>query len=191
MSKNAPKLYYLAMLWAISTACALGRQAPQTPAPQAAASPPPTPITQAKLNDAGSSGGIGLPTPGPSWVTQENLVMVYQANSKDKLAFDETYASAVDKGTWNGQAVYYRRQIESRQAAAVRVERAEDTNGLRFYNGGMLLDSITGTYDYGVSKNLLFRTELRRDISNLPFFNSSSGPAKQRTTLSFAQIVKF
>jgi len=144
-----------------------------------------------KLNDAGSYGGIGFPTPGASWVTQGNLITVYQPNSKDKLAFDGTYASAVGKGVWNGEAVYYRRQIDSRQAACVRVERAEDDDGLRFFSGGMILHSITGTYDYSVSKNLLLRLELRRDFASHPFFDASGGPSSQRTTLTFAQIVKF
>jgi hypothetical protein len=144
-----------------------------------------------KLNDSGSYGGIGFPTPGASWVTQGNLVLIYQKNSKDKFAFDGTYASAVGKGPWNGQALYYRRQINSRNAACIRVERADDGAGLRFLAGGLLLHSITATYDYAPSANLLLRFELRQDYSNNAFFNAATGLTKQRTTLTFAQIFKF
>ena len=144
-----------------------------------------------KRNDAGSYGGIGFPTPGASWVTQGNLVVIYQKNSRDKFAFDGTDASAVDKGPWNGEAIYYRRQLSSRNALCVRVERSEDDAGLRFLNGGMLLHSFTGTYDYAPSRHLLLRFELRRDLASEPFFNSETGPVKGRTTLTFAQIVKF
>lgn len=144
-----------------------------------------------KLNEAGTYGGIGFPTARPSWVTQENLVTVYQVDPYDKLAFDGTYASAVGKGNWNGEAVYYRRTIGSHGAACVRVERAEDDAGLRFYNGGMILHSGTGTLDYAVNKNLLLRLELRRDFASKPFFNSEYGPSVGRTTLTFAQILKF
>jgi hypothetical protein len=144
-----------------------------------------------RLNDAGTYGGIGFPTPGPSWVTQVNPVLVYQASSKDKFAFDGTYASAVGKGTWNGEAVYYRRQISNREAVGFRGERADDSSGLRFYNGPMLLHSLTGTYDLGVSQYLLLRFELREDFASKGFFDASGGPTRERTTLTFAQIVKF
>jgi Putative beta-barrel porin-2, OmpL-like. bbp2 len=144
-----------------------------------------------RKNDVGTYGGIGFPTPGASWVTQENLVVVYQQNSRDKFAFDGTYASAVDKGVWNGEAVYYRRQFDSRNAGCLRVERAEDDDGLRFYNGDMTLHSLTGTYDFAVNQYILLRFELRHDVASLPFFDSSNGLAKQRTTLTFAQIIKF
>jgi hypothetical protein len=107
------------------------------------------------------------------------------------VAFDGTYASAVDKGVWNGEAVYYRRQIASRHDACLRLERSDDSDGLRFLNGPVLLYSVTGTYDYAVGKNLLLRFELREDYASKPFFNAANGPTTQRTTLTFAQIVKF
>lgn len=144
-----------------------------------------------KRNDAGSFGGIGFPTPRPSWVTQENLIVIDQMNAKDKFAFDGTYASAVGKGVWNGEAVYYRRQIDDRTAGCIRIERSEDDQGLRFLNGEMALHSATATYDFAVSQYLLLRFELRHDIASVPFFATPSGLGKQRTTLTFAQIVKF
>lgn len=143
------------------------------------------------MNQSGSFGGIGFPTPGESWVTQGNLVLVYQANSKDKFAFDGTQARATRKGTWIGGAVYYRRQQDSHNAFCVRLERASDPNGIRFLGGPLLLHSVTATYDYTVNKNLTVRLEARHDISDNPFFNADSGPATQRTTLTFAQIIKF
>jgi Putative beta-barrel porin-2, OmpL-like. bbp2 len=147
--------------------------------------------SNSKLNDAGTYGGIGFPTPGPSWVTQTNAIVVYQKNSRDKFAFDGTYANACDKGTWNGEAVYYRRQFNSQNDACLRIERADDPSGLRFDSGPLLLESATLTYDYATSPNLLFRFELREDFASKAFFNAANGPAKQRTTLTFAQVFKF
>jgi len=143
------------------------------------------------MNQSGTFGGIGFPTPGESWVTQGNLVIVYQKNSKDKFAFDGTQARAVRKGSWIGGAVYYRRQQDSHNAFCFRIDRAYDPNGIRFNDGELLLHSFTATYDYTINKNLTLRFELRHDISDNPFFNSDSGPTTQRTTLTFAQILKF
>lgn len=143
------------------------------------------------MNQSGSFGGIGFPTAGPSWVAQSNLVVVYQASPKDKFAFDGTQANATGKGTWIGGAVYYRRTQDSHNAFCFRVERADDTDGLRFLAGPLLLHSFTATYDYSVNKNLTLRFEVRHDISDNPFFNSDSGLTTQRTTLTFAQIIKF
>ena len=143
------------------------------------------------MNQSGSYGGIGFPTPGPSWVNQANPVIVYRPNTRDKFAFDGTYASAKGKGHWNGEALYYRRQFDNRNDACLRIERSEDTDGIRFLSGPLLLHSFTGTYDYAPNRYFLFRFELRHDIANLPFFNSDNGPAKQRTTLTFAQIFQF
>ncbi len=144
-----------------------------------------------KLNDAGTYGGIGFPTRGESWVTQTNLVVVYQKNSRDKFAFDGTYANAMDKGTWAGAAVYYKRQFDSHHDMCIRIEQAQDPNGLRFYAGSLILESATLTYDYAPSANLLLRFEFRYDLADKDFFNASNGPAKQRATLTFAQIFKF
>jgi hypothetical protein len=144
-----------------------------------------------KLNDAGSYGGIGFPTPGASWVTQGNLIVVYQKNSKDKFAFDGTYANAVDKGPWNGEEVYYRRQIASAYAFALRAERADDSVGLRFLAGPLQLYSFTGTFDYAPRRYMLLRFELRRDLADKQFFDADGGLSRQRTTLTFADVIKF
>ncbi|MDR3687913.1 MAG: outer membrane beta-barrel protein [Fimbriimonas sp.] len=147
--------------------------------------------SSSNLNESGTYGGIGFPAPGQAWVTQINPVVVYKANSKDKYAFDGTYASASGMGNWNGQAVYYRRQFDGRNAACLRVDRADDSAGLRFLAGGIQLCSFTGTYDYKVNDNLLLRFELRHDTASHPFFNSSGGGSQHRTTLTFAQIIQF
>lgn len=143
------------------------------------------------LNESGTYGGIGFPTPGPAWVNQINPVVVFKPNSKDKFAFDGTYASATHKGNWNGEAVYYRRQLNDRNDFCLRVDRADDSTGLRFLSGGIQLDSFTGTYDYQAGKNISLRFEVRHDIASHPFFNSDSGPTTQRTTFTFAQIIQF
>jgi hypothetical protein len=143
------------------------------------------------LNQSGTYGGIGFPTPGPSWVNQINPVLIYKPNSRDKFAFDGTYASATGKGDWNGEAVYYRRQIDTRTDFCVRADRADDSAGLRFLAGPIQLNSFTATYDWAATKNLMLRLEARHDIASHPFFDSESGPSKQRTTFTFAQVLSF
>ena len=147
--------------------------------------------SSSNVNQSGTYGGIGFPTPGPSWVTQVNPVLVYKMNTRDKFAFDGTYASATGKGNWNGGAVYYRRQLDRRNDFCVRVDHADDSVGLRFLDGGIQLNSFTETYDYKVNDNLLLRFELRYDTASHPFFNSDNGPALERWSLTFAQIVQF
>jgi hypothetical protein len=143
------------------------------------------------LNQSGTYGGIGFPTPGPSWVNQINPVLIYKPNSKDKFAFDGTYASATGKGNWNGEAIYYRRQVDSKNDFCFRVEHADDSAGLRFLAGGIQLHSFTATYDYAAAKYLTLRFEARHDIASHNFFDSDSGPTTQRTTFTFAQIIQF
>ncbi len=143
------------------------------------------------LNESGSYGGIGFPTPGTSWVNQANAIVVFKPNSLDKFAFDGTYASATGKGNWNGEAVYYRRQINTKSDFCVRVDRADDSAGLRFLAGGIQLTSFTATYDYSPINSLMLRFEVRHDIASQSFFDSSSGATKERTTFTFAQIIQF
>ena len=143
------------------------------------------------LNQSGTYGGLGFPTPGASWVNQINPVLIYKPNTKDKFAFDGTYASATGKGNWNGEAVYYRRQVDSKNDFCLRVDQADDSAGLRFLAGGIQLDSFTATYDYAATKNVMLRFELRHDIASHNFFDSNSGPTTQRTTFTFAQIIQF
>lgn len=142
-------------------------------------------------NQSGTYGGIGFPTAGESWINQGNLITVYKPNSKDKFAFDGTYASATQMGNWNGEAIYYRRQFDARNAACVRVDHADDSDGLRFLSGPLQLDSFTGTYDYNLTKNFLLRFEVRHDTASHPFFDSDRGAAMQRTTFTFAQVISF
>ena len=147
--------------------------------------------SSSNLNQSGSYGGIGFPTPGPSWVNQINPVVIYKPNTKDKFAFDGTYASATGKGSWNGEAVYFRRQVDSRNDFCLRVDRADDSAGVRFLAGGIQLHSFTATYDYAAAKNVMLRFEARHDIASHDFFASDAGPTTQRTTFTFAQIIQF
>jgi len=120
-------------------------------------------------NQSGSFGGIGYPTAGVSDTTQVCLSMTYQPNSRDKFAFDGDYASAKGMGNWNGAEVVYRCQLSTNAAAAVRLEHADDTDGLRFLAGPVLLHSLTETYDYTVSRNVLLRFEFRQDFASKDF----------------------
>lgn len=145
----------------------------------------------ADQNPVGSYGGVGYPTPGESDTTQGNLYFTYTPTAKDKVALDADYASAKGKGHWNGIELIYRHQISANSALAFRAERAQDSDGLRFGVDSLLLHSLTGTYDFSVNKGLLLRFEVRHDFANMGFFNSSSGLKSSRTTLTFAQILKF
>ena len=144
-------------------------------------------------NDVGSYGGIGFPNPGTATVHLLDFVASRQVTPMTKVAFNLDYASAkgaTNDGNWNGEVLYFRRQINQGQAASLRLDRMEDSAGLRV---GMpiTLESITGTYDRTLAKNATLRFEVRHDIASAAFFNSDSGPKKHRTTVMAAAILRF
>src|ERR1044072_3576748 len=144
-------------------------------------------------NDIGSFGGVGFANAGVSTVHLTDLIISHQLTPKTKLAFNLDYGQAFDtpnRGTWNGEVVYAKHQISPTQAAALRFERVEDKDGLRV-GAPMQFHSLTGTYDHSFTDHLTLRFELRKDFASGAFFNSDSGPKKDRTTLTAAAAVKF
>lgn len=146
-----------------------------------------------RINGAGSYGGVGFPNAGTAKVHLVDLIVSYQLSDKTKVALNIDHAHAVggaNDGSWNGEVVYVKHQVSADKTAAFRFERMEDQNGLR---AGLPIQfySATGNYDWALHKNVVLRLELRRDFASQAFFNSDSGLTRNRTTISFAAIVKF
>ncbi|HVT11273.1 MAG TPA: outer membrane beta-barrel protein [Fimbriimonadaceae bacterium] len=144
-------------------------------------------------NDAGSYGGIGFPNPGTATVHLIDFIAARQLTKKTKLAFNVDYASSVgttNGGNWNGEVLYLHHQLSDNRWLGVRLERMEDSDGLRA-GVPVTFNSLTGTYDWIASKNATIRFELRHDIASRTFFDSDSGAKKERTTATVAAIVKF
>ncbi len=144
-------------------------------------------------NDVGSFGGIGFPMAGTSRVHLFDAIVTYQWTDKTKLAFNFDYGTASggpNTGKWNGEVLYARHQINDKQAASLRLERVEDSDGLRA-GVPVMLHSVTLGYDWLVCKNSTLRFELRRDFANQAFFADKNGAANNRTTFTAAAIVKF
>jgi hypothetical protein len=144
-------------------------------------------------NDAGSYGGIGFANPGVSRVNILDFIVSRQVTPATKIAFNVDYAnsdSAPNRGKWNGEVLYVRHQLKPNQALSGRLERFEDSDGLRT-GAPVQLYSATATFDYTFTKNITGRFELRHDLASQSFFNSNSGPKTNRTTLTAAAVVKF
>lgn len=146
-------------------------------------------------NSAGGFGGINFAVPGTLNVNIGNVIATYQADARTRFAFDGYYASASsrnrDGGTWNGQAVYVRRQLSSTSATALRLERLEDFSALRT-GARRKLHSATGTYEYIVGGALTNRLEVRRDFASDQYFpRNGNRQTGGRTTLTFAALYAF
>ena len=146
-----------------------------------------------RVNGAGSYGGIGFPNAGTAKVHLLDLIISHQLTEKTKIALNVDLGNAngsLNDGTWNGEVLYIKHQVSPEQAAAFRLERMEDKNGLR---AGVPIQfySITGNYDWTLHKNAVLRLELRRDFASQAFFNGDNGLQRNRTTLTLGAIVKF
>ncbi len=145
-------------------------------------------------NDVGLFGGIGFANPGTSQVHLINFLVLRQESStlKTSLSVDLGRSDDVsNKGDWNGQAIYARKQISTNRAASLRFDRFEDKDGLR---AGLpiKLYSITAGYDYTLSPNFMLRVEGRRDMADQAFYiGRGANVDKNRTTFTVAGIAKF
>ena len=146
-------------------------------------------------NDAGSFGGIGFPMPGLHALDLFDTYGSYSLSPTTKVALNASYATvtqgpASGQGNWSGVEGILRHSFGGRSAAALRVERFFDTNGLRT-GVAQSLDAVTLTYDFNPVKAMTLRLELRRDFSNVPYFQTSGGLSRARTTLCLAQVFAF
>lgn len=144
-------------------------------------------------NDVGTYGGIGFPNPGTSAVHLVDFIVSHQLTPTIKVAFNFDHATASggsNDGSWNGEVLYFKHQMSPTQTAALRLDRFEDRDGLRT-GMPMQLHSVTGTYDRAINGHVSLRAEIRRDLASQPFFNSNTGPTKERTTLTLAAVIKF
>lgn len=145
-------------------------------------------------NDAGVFGGLALPSAGAQTLSMTDFIATYLPDDKQKFVLNADYGTTKNGGaggSWNGVDVYYRRQLNSTKAFALRLDHMDDVSGLRT-GAPVKLDSLTGTFDWNYRSNLTFRFEVRADRANTNFFNDADGNfRKNRTTLTFAQIYKF
>ncbi|HEY0866541.1 MAG TPA: outer membrane beta-barrel protein, partial [Fimbriimonas sp.] len=119
-----------------------------------------------------------------------DLVASYRLDPHTKLGLNVDLGEARGAGKFGGFALYGRKNLGADSAAAVRLEHTEDPEGLRT---GLAANyrSLTATYDHQVAENLSLRFELRHDLSNRAAFVSEDGLRKNRTTLTFAQVLRF
>ncbi|MDX1933673.1 MAG: outer membrane beta-barrel protein [Capsulimonadales bacterium] len=145
-------------------------------------------------NSVGGYGGVSFAAPGTLNVNTGNLIATYSPDSRTRFAFDGYYTDAADDrregGKWNGQAVYARRTLSPTTAAALRVERFEDADGLRTGDSRQL-HSVTATYEYRLGQSLTNRVEFRQDFSSDVYFGGDDGPRKSRSTLTYGAVYRF
>jgi len=145
------------------------------------------------VNDGGSFGGIGFLAAGRARVHLLDFIIAHKLTDKTAIALNVDYATAdgaTNDGVWNGEVIYLKHQIKPAHSAGLRFDRFEDTDGLRT-GTPVQLYSVTGNYDWAVCEHAVLRFEVRRDFATQAFFNSDSGPSRNRTTLSMAAIFKF
>jgi len=149
--------------------------------------------------EEGSDGvnGIAFTSPGARIVNLGDLVLTHQLTKNIKLALNADYADAngfdgTSGGKWNGIAGYLKDQFSDKFSGALRYENFNDPDGIRGTGNPGRFDSLTGTVDYAMSKNAMFRFELRYDTSNAAIYNADNGSLKNnRTTLSLSHVLKF
>jgi hypothetical protein len=145
-------------------------------------------------NAAGGFGGINFAAPGVLNLNIGNLIASYNVSDRTRVVFDGYYANAASDdrsgGSWNGQALYLRHHLSESRAAALRLERMDDTRALRT-GARRKLHSATATYQYRIGESLLNRLELRQDWSSDPYFGSDRGHKDARTTFTFAAAYLF
>jgi hypothetical protein len=149
----------------------------------------------AKVNGFGSGGVTS--------VQLADLIVVHQLTPTIKLALNADYGQAkptetdpnASHGKFSGIAGYVKATFTPVLSGGLRYEVFTDKNGIRTGAGptGARLTEVTGNLDYSVSKDALFRVELRYDKSNRSLFPSddTGGTSKERTTLCFSHVLKF
>jgi len=145
-------------------------------------------------NYLGGDESAGAALPANLNVQLVDLVAVFNATDKLKLALNLDYASAAKSGAaggnWSGWAVYGRYQATPTSAVALRWERFQDTHGLRT-GASQNLQSLTLNYEYAVKGGLLNRLEWRRDKAGTALFPTSAGASRELHTVTYAQVYRF
>jgi hypothetical protein len=130
-----------------------------------------------------------------------DAIAVHQLSSSVKLAINADYGSAkpVDNdrkaahGKFHGVAGYAKITVSPTLVAGLRYEVVTDKNGIRSgFEDGARFTSATGNLDFSLSKDALFRIEVRYDKSNRKAFASDKvGGSDNRTTLTVSHVLKF
>lgn len=146
---------------------------------------------------SGGLSGIAFTSAGARTISLGDLVITHQLTKSIKLALNADYADAkgfdgTAGGKWNGIVGYVKDQFTDKFAGTIRYENFNDPDGLRGTGNPGRFDSLTGTLDYQMTKDALFRLELRYDTSNAAVFNADNGSVKNnRTTLCLSHVLKF
>ena len=141
----------------------------------------------------GMYGGVGFLQPGAQHINVTDYVATYRATRKIKFAVDYLLASGETggvKGVWRGIAGYASFKLPKGMNFSFRAERFEDQDGLRT---GVPTNytSATETLDVPISRTMMWRFEARKDGSDVPAFLDHDGVGFKRTTLTFAQVLRF
>ncbi|MFA0774291.1 MAG: hypothetical protein KEFWMYNX_002329, partial [Candidatus Fervidibacter sp.] len=114
---------------------------------------------------------------------------VQPVSGKDTLMLNADWArDNAASATWYGLAVYWRRQLNARQALTVRAEIFRDANG--FGTGtAQTAKEITLTYEVPAlwQRGTLLRLEVRHDFSGAAVFDAGT---KKRQTVFIIGIVQ-
>lgn len=147
-------------------------------------------------NPAGSFGGIAFGTAGQSDVLLGDLVLVYQATPKLKLALNADAAKAngsggAPDGEWYGLAAYAKYAVDDKVSLGARWETFSDPDSIRT-GADSLVNTATLNVDYAAQKDLLFRLEYRADRANQALFLKERNAAtKRQETLTLSAVFRF
>jgi hypothetical protein len=145
-------------------------------------------------NTNGAFGGIAFPTATVLNVQLLDFVANWTPSPKFKLGVNVDYASAskpgATGGNWNGQAVYLKYALSSKNNLALRLEHFEDSNGLRT-GTAQNLNGITATLDHSWKPNVVTKLEFRHDHAGTKLYPSGGGGGNDQDTISLSQVVKF
>ncbi|HLO98835.1 MAG TPA: outer membrane beta-barrel protein, partial [Fimbriimonas sp.] len=119
------------------------------------------------------------------------VVATWKRTDTQTVALNADYASSsgANSGHWWGYSLYLNNKLSDDRDLNFRWSSIQDRAGIRGHGGSA--SSLTGTYKIktGEATSLLF--ELRKDFSNIAFFQSDAGPKKERTTLTVGHTVRF
>lgn len=137
--------------------------------------------------------GLSLTPIVPYFTGKLNILDSYatwQVSGKTTFAGETDFVSnenpAAPTSRVYGGAAYVRHQLTAATAIAARVEYLRDRGGL-FTGTSQSLKEGTVTYDYRLNDGFLVRTELRRDLSDIPFFLTNA-PNVLKTTQNTATL---
>ena len=124
-----------------------------------------------------------------------DFIFTHQLTDNLALAVNADYGQervASGLATWKGEALYAKYVLDTKSAFALRFEMYNDAGGGFTTSLTQKLSEVTATYEYKPADNLILRGEVRNDMSDNPFFDSTTpGKEKSQLTLTIGAIVTF